>query len=96
MALGFQEDIRPIFAPYAGCMAGITISTDQGVFPVLLDDYERVKFLHQEIQIAIHGYDEGAETAHPMPPGGQPLPAEDIAKFDQWIEEGMPESQAIA
>ena len=88
MALGFEKDIRPIFKPYVECMKGIKISTGQGSVQVLLDDYDRVKLLHEEIKTAIHGYDPATPTLRPMPPGG-PLSDEDIAKFDEWIETGM-------
>jgi hypothetical protein len=96
MAVGFEEDIKPIFAPYAACMAGVTIATSQGAFPVLLDDYERVKLLHAEIRTAIRGYDPATPTAHPMPPGGTPLPTAQLDLYDQWIDEGMQRSRAIA
>ena len=95
MPLGFEEDIRPIFEPFVGCMAGITITNEHGSFSVELDNYERVKMLHREIQIAIHGHDPATPSANPMPPGSA-LPDEDIAKFDQWIGEGMPETRPIA
>ena len=95
MALGFHEDILPIFERFAECMRGVKIATDEGIFAVLLDDYERVKLLHREIQGAIHGHDPATPSAHPMPPGG-PLGDEEIAKFDQWIGEGMPEIRTVA
>ena len=93
--IGFNEDIAPIFAPYVGCMSNITISTDQGVFEVDLDDYERVKLLHAAILTAIRGWDPATPTAHRMPPRA-PLPAEQIKMFAQWIDDGMPETRAIA
>jgi hypothetical protein len=93
--IGFNEDIAPIFAPFAGCMANITVGTDQGVFAVDLADYERVKLLHAFILTAIRGHDPATPSGHPMPPGG-PLPADSIRKFAQWIDDGMPETRAIA
>jgi hypothetical protein len=93
--IGFNEDIRPIFTRFVGCMANITIATDQGVFEVDLDDYERVKLLHAFILTAIRGWDPATPTAHRMPPGG-PLPADKINTFAQWIDDGMPETRPVA
>ena len=93
--IGFNEDIKPIFAPYVRCMKNIDISTDQGIFTVELDNYERVKLLHEQILIAIRGHDPATPSGHPMPPGG-PLPAASIQKFAQWIDDGMPETRPVA
>jgi hypothetical protein len=92
---GFNEDIRPMFAPFARCMANINIATDEGVFTVDLGDYERVKLLHAFILIAIRGHDPATPSGHPMPPGG-PLPPEKIQLFAQWIDEGMAETRPVA
>src|SRR5215813_2847277 len=94
--IGFNEDIAPIFAPFAACMSNITIATDQGVFEVDLEDYERVKLLHAPILIAIRGWDPATPSAHRMPPRGGPLPADQIKMFAQWIDDGMPETRAVA
>jgi hypothetical protein len=94
-AIGFNEDILPIFAPFARCMANIDIATDQGVFTVDLQDYERVKLLHEFILTAIRGHDPATRSSHPMPPRG-PLPPEEIQLFAQWIDDGMPETRLIA
>lgn len=93
--IGFNEDIVPIFQPFASCMKNIDIATDQGVFTVELDDFATVKRLHAFILTAIRGHDPDTPTAHPMPPG-KPLPAKDIATFAQWIDDGMPETRLIA
>jgi hypothetical protein len=93
--IGFNEDIRPLFAPFAGCMANINVATNQGVFTVDLADYERVKLLHVQILTALRGWDPATATAHRMPPRG-PLPAEKIGMFAQWIDDGMPETRLIA
>jgi len=93
--VGFEEDIKPIFAPFAGCMANITVGTSEGVFQVDLLDYDRVKLLHEHILTAIRGHDPATATAHPMPPRG-PLPDEHIQTFAQWIHDGMPRSRLVA
>lgn len=93
--IGFNEDIRPIFAPYVRCMSNVAVSTDQGVFTVDLSDYQRVKELHDYILTAIRGWDPATPSGHPMPPGG-PLPADSINKFAQWIDDGMPETRPVA
>jgi len=93
--IGFNEDIGPIFAPFAPCMINVNISTDQGVFPVDLQDYERVKLLHAEILTAIRGWDPATPSGNRMPPGG-PLPSASINMFAQWIDDGMPETRPVA
>src|SRR5689334_10326758 len=93
--IGFNEDILPIFSPFAPCMENITIATDQGVFEVDLEDYERVKLLHAFILTAIRGWDPATPTAHRMPPRA-PLPAASIQKFAQWVDDGMPETRPVA
>jgi hypothetical protein len=93
--IGFNEDILPIFKPFAACMKNIDIATDQGVFTVELDNFETVKRLHEFILTAIRGHDPATATAHPMPPGGA-LDDADIQKFAQWIDDGMPETRLIA
>jgi hypothetical protein len=93
--IGFNEDIRPLFAPFAPCMANVDIPTDQGVFTVELGDYERVKLLHEYILTAIRGWDPATPSGHPMPPGG-PLPPQSINMFAQWIDDGMPETRPVA
>jgi hypothetical protein len=93
--IGFNEDIRPIFAPFVDCMKNIDIGTPEGVFTVDLSDFETVKKLHEFILTAIRGHDPATPSAHPMPPRG-PLKPASIAKFAQWIEDGMPETRLIA
>ena len=93
--IGFNEDILPIFKPFAACMKNIDIGTDEGVFTVELDNFEIVKRLHEFILTAIRGHDPTTATAHPMPPGG-PLPAKAIETFAQWIDDGMPETRPVA
>ena len=94
--IGFNEDILPIFRPFAACMKNIDIATDEGVFTVELDNFATVKRLHAFILTAIRGYAPATPTAHPMPPGGTPLADADIQTFAQWIEDGMPETRLIA
>jgi hypothetical protein len=94
-SVGFNEDIRPIFAPFVRCMANINIATEEGVFTVDLGDFERVKLLHEFILTAIRGHDPATPSSHPMPPG-QPLAPEKIKLFAQWIDDGMPETRPIA
>jgi hypothetical protein len=94
--IGFNEDIRPIFEPFADCMKNVDIGTAEGVFTVDLGDFATVKRLNQFILTAIRGYDPATRTAHPMPPGGTPLDDADIQKFAQWIDDGMPETRLIA
>jgi hypothetical protein len=90
--IGFNEDIRPLFTPFVGCMRNITIATPDGVFPVELDNFESVRRLHEFILIAIRGWDPATPSAHRMPPGG-PLPPASIQAFAQWITDGMPETR---
>ena len=92
--IGFNEDILPIFEVFAPCMKNIDIGTPEGVFTVELDSFESVKRLHDFILTAIRGHDPATPSAHPMPPRG-PLPAQDIATFAQWIDDGMPETRPL-
>ncbi|MGB9366418.1 MAG: hypothetical protein WCE79_10430 [Xanthobacteraceae bacterium] len=93
--IGFNEDIKPLFEPFVGCMKNIDIGTDEGVFTVDLGDYDTVKRLHEFILTAIRGHDPATETLNPMPPGG-PLDKAEIDMFAQWISDGMPETRLIA
>jgi hypothetical protein len=92
--IGFNEDIRPIFEPFADCMKNIDIGTPEGVFTVELDNFDSVRRLHAFILTAIRGHDPASRTAHPMPPGS-PLDDADIQKFAQWIDDGMPETRPL-
>ena len=94
-AIGFNEDIQPLFEPFARCMKNITIGTEEGVFVVNLGDFETVKRLHEFILIAIRVHDPATATSNPMPPDG-PLEPEQIEMFAQWIKDGMPETRLIA
>jgi hypothetical protein len=106
----YWDDIKEILSPGVGCMARISVGTPEGVFPVVLDDYETVKRLHQVIAAALNAWKRDPTGTqwelgpngrairtkdHPMPPGG-PLPIEDVDAFLQWVTDGMPESPAIA
>lgn len=93
--IGFNEDIRPIFEPFADCMKNVDIGTEEGVFTVDLADYETVKKLHDHILTAIRGHDPATATVNAMPPGA-PLDKADIDKFAQWIDDGMPETRLVA
>jgi hypothetical protein len=106
----YWDDIRTILAPGRGCMRRITVGTDEGVFPVVLDDYATVKRLHKVIAAALNGWQRDATGSqwakdadgdpipakdHPMPPGG-PLAIEDVDAFLQWVKDGLPEAPAVA
>jgi len=101
----FWPDIQTILAPGLGCMAGVTVATDQGVFEVKLDDLATVRRLHAVIAAAINGWERDASgqwkdpptrtKGHSMPPGG-PLLVEDVDKFLTWVKDGMPEGPLVA
>lgn len=93
--IGFNEDIAPIFRPFAACMRNVDVATDEGIFTVDLADYAIVRRLHELILTALRGHDPATPSGHPMPPSG-PLPAEKIALFAQWIDDGMPETRLVA
>ncbi|WP_109831085.1 hypothetical protein [Reichenbachiella versicolor] len=93
MSVYFDPDIKNIFAPYVQPMLEVSIATDQGTFSLDLSNYESVCRLSQRIKIAIEGYMPGKETAHPMPPGNNPLPDRDIQKYNDWLDAGMPEKE---
>lgn len=96
MSVYFDPDIKSIFAPYVQPMLQVSIATDQGTFSLDLSNYDSVCRLSQRIKIAIEGYREESRTAHPMPPGGQPLPDSQIALYNQWLEDGMPEKEGAS
>ena len=94
--VGFDEDIVPIFQGYfREQMLKHGIATPDGVFILDLIDYDSVKYFNERITIALHGYEEGRESAHPMPPGG-PLPDEDLKTWDDWVAGGMIKTKAPA
>ena len=90
--IGFNEDIKPIFARFVDCMVNIDVATEEGVFTADLADYETVKRLHDPILTAIRGHDPATATLNPMPPN-RPLKPEQIATFAQWVDDGMPETR---
>lgn len=105
MAGIYWHEIKDILAPGVTCMTQQEVSTDEGVFVVHLDDYERVKRLHAVIKAALNAWERdetgkkwktNSEGHHiptkawPMPPGG-PLPIENVDKFIAWVEDGMAE-----
>lgn len=96
MPVTFNKDIKPVLAPYRNAMIGVSIATPQGSFGLDLTNYESVKRLHDRIRIAINGYNPNTPTAHPMPPGGNPLPDEFLRTYDQWIADGLLEDVATA
>jgi|GEM_PF-6508710 len=91
--IAFDEHIAPIFKRYREPMLNIGIATPDGVFSLDLGDYESVKLLNERITIAIHGYEPGRESSHPMPPKrngvANPLPAEQLKAWDDWVAGGM-------
>ncbi len=87
----FEDDIKPMFANYVGCMRQVVLSDDNGVIPLDLSSYSAVTRFHERIWVAINGYKTGFEAPHPMPPGG-PLPDDKIDMFKTWIDGGMPET----
>lgn len=105
MAGIYWPEIRQILKPGLGCMANVVVTTEEGAFEVRLDDYETVKRLHRVIAGALNAYERDetgqwkappqATKRHAMPPGG-PLPVEQVDKFLQWIEDGLPEGPATA
>lgn len=94
MSVYFDPDIKTIFAPYVQPMLGVSIATDEGVFSLDLSNYESVRRLSDRIKIAIEGYRAESPSAHPMPPGGTPLPNAQIETYNQWLQDGMPEKAA--
>jgi hypothetical protein len=101
----YWPQIKAILAPGLGCMANITVATDEGVFPADLGDYQTVKRLHKVIAAAINAWARDANGQwkgppfeptkdHPMPPGG-PLPVKNVDTFLTWVNDGMPEAPAM-
>jgi len=100
----YWNHIKAILTPGRGCMANITIATDEGVFAAKLDDYQTVKRLHKVIAAALNGWSRQADGAwkvpfektrdRPMPPG-QPLPVEQVDTFLSWVDDGMPEGPTM-
>jgi hypothetical protein len=104
MAEIYWDQIKAILAPGVGCMADISIGTDEGVFVVDLTDYDTVKCLHKVIAAALNAWERDANgkwkmplrptKQHPMPPGG-PLPVEKVDAFLSWVNDGMPKAPAM-
>jgi hypothetical protein len=100
----YWNQIKTILAPGLGCMAGVAVATDEGVFPADLADYQTVKRLHRVIAAALNGWARDANGQwknplvrtkdHSMPPGG-PLPVEHVDTFLAWVKDGMPEGPAM-
>ena len=86
----FYQDIEPIFRPFVGCMSRIQFASPDGVEPAQLGDYDFVKRFHNRILTRLKGVNEFGQSIPVMPPDG-PLPDADIARFEQWIAEGMVE-----
>jgi len=90
MSVYFDPDIKSMFAPYVQAMLPVSIATNEGTFSLDLSNYTSVCRLSDRIKIAIEGYRPDSLTAHPMPPGG-PLPDSEIDKYNEWLNNGMPE-----
>jgi hypothetical protein len=100
----YWNQIRDILAPGRGCMANVTIATDEGVFRADLSNYQTVKRLHKVIAAALNGWvrepngqwKKPFEPAkdRPMPPRG-PLPVEHVDSFLAWVKDGMPEAPTM-
>jgi len=93
----FDEHIAPIFKNFRAPMLKIGIATPDGIFSLDLGDYESVKMFNERITIAIHGYEPGRESSHPMPPESpdgtpNPLPDDQIKMWDAWVAGGMVKS----
>lgn len=84
----FEQDIRPIFAPYVACMKNVVLTDDDGAAEMDLASYDCVVRFHQPIRVALTGYRPGSTAPHPMPPGGA-LPDDKIDLFLMWVETGM-------
>jgi hypothetical protein len=100
----YWKHIKAILAPGRGCMANITIATDEGVFVADLGDYQSVKRLHKVIAAALNGWARQANGQwkvpfeplkdHPMPPS-RPLPVKRVDTFLTWVDDGMPEAPTM-
>lgn len=95
MSVYFDPDIKTIFAPYVQPMLAVSIATDQGTFSLDLSNYQSVCRLSQRIKIAIEGHREESPTAHAMPPD-KALPDSQIALYNQWLIDGMPEKEGAS
>jgi hypothetical protein len=101
----FWPEIKAILEPGLGCMKGVAVSTEEGVFEVDLGDLATVRRLHAVIAAALNGWERDntgqwngdpppKTKGHPMPPGG-PLPVENVDKFLAWVADGMPEGPTM-
>ena len=86
----FEQDIKPIFAPYVGCMKNVVLGDAEGTEHLDLGNYDIVKRFHYQIQVAIHGYDyvdgklrpgaqslyvkEGKDKGEPVKKAPHPMP----------------------
>lgn len=77
MPTSFANDIKPIFGPFRANM----------LWRFDLTDYDQVKANAAVIQVYIT-----ADASSRMPPAnyGNPLTAQQLALFQDWINEGYP------
>lgn len=78
----FDEDIKPIFANYVGCMKNVVLSDESGTENLDLSNYDIVKRFYYQIQVAIHGYD--FENNKPRP-GANPLQVKEGKDKGQYV-----------
>jgi hypothetical protein len=99
MADPYWPEIQTILSVGAGCMNGMPLSNDEGVFPIQLDDYDSVVRFGALIATVLNGWERDGNgdwvdppvptKAHAMPQGG-PLPVDQVDRVVLWVENGMP------